>query len=138
MQAGWNLREHLDKKLELAKELRSVGKNIADEDILMIILIILPESNENTVSQIESKNDFSLQSIINQLKKNYDAQEELYRAETSQMALKINNKGVKICQLCGKWHHIKRDCSTAKQKKTFPKQRGEMANNVRSNLNHNK
>lgn len=66
-QAGGKLQKHLGNMLGLDLQLRSSGKDTANEDMFMLILMSLTVSYENTMSQIASKNDLSRQSVIYQL-----------------------------------------------------------------------
>lgn len=60
--------------------------------MIALILISLPESNENVICAIEAKGSLSLKGVISQLEEE-EAQRQHKRLESSQLALNINNKG---------------------------------------------
>ncbi|PKI56464.1 hypothetical protein CRG98_023102 [Punica granatum] len=127
MQEGQNVREYVEKLVQIANKVRIMGSNISDERLVQKILVSVPEKFEATIASLENTrelSDLKLSKVLSAL----EAQEHiriLRKEEPVEGALPANDAGkqgntstwnqerkwsASPCKHCGKKGHAYFKC----------------------------
>ncbi|KRZ02227.1 Retrovirus-related Pol polyprotein from transposon TNT 1-94, partial [Trichinella zimbabwensis] len=84
------MQSHINGILEIITQLRGLGKNIEDEDLVAIMLCSLPDSYSALVMALEGRDEADLTVEYHQREKNEKVRYEVHRNELSPIDKKTN------------------------------------------------
>ncbi len=117
MQEGDDMLVHINSVKALVDQLRSMEVNITDEDVYMVLLMNLPPSFDNLVTNLESMstNDVDLQFIVARLLHEVSKRKECESCKTTALVNKTHKPNEKLCFYCKKPGHFVRNCLKKKR-----------------------
>ncbi|KRZ77269.1 Copia protein [Trichinella papuae] len=125
------IQSHINGILEIVAQLRGIGKNIEDEDLVAIMLCSLPDSYSALVTALEGRDeaDLTVEYVSGKLLDEYQRRTESCHDQSSnEVALNTTASNARIqfraskatltrsdnesrrCYYCGKTGHIKANC----------------------------